>query len=444
MNNLREELNTNVAALTDRLGATPRSIARDWFARHAFLGPASTNQDTHDLPFQRWYRFKEAFAPRAVVDAFSKLERIPRSCIDPFGGSGTTALTAQFLGIRPTTVEVNPFLADLIEAKLQSYDPQSLLASYSQILDFVSSNTTEPWADLASAPKTMVAPGVNGRWIYSAEVAERILAYRGAIEALSNPAHARLFRVLLGSTLVELSNVIISGKGRRYRSGWERRIVHPTQVGRALQAAFLNALEDVVRFGDRPCRDYSLLRGDARTALCEAAETDFALFSPPYPNSFDYTDIYNIELWMLGYLKTADDNRRLRTATLRSHVQVKRSFNAVASSPVLDRTMADLIARRAEMWDKNIPDMVRAYFDDLVTILTALHGKIATDGSVMMVVGDSRYAGVAIDVGRILVELARDIGFDLVDLSSMRSMRSSAQQGGTYDLDETLVHLIKR
>ncbi|MDO5895715.1 hypothetical protein [Agrobacterium sp. Azo12] len=444
MNILLEELNTNISALTSSLATAPRSLAREWFARHDFLGPASTNQDTHNLPFQRWYRFKEAFAPRAVIDAFSKLETVPRTCIDPFGGSGTTALTAQFLGIRPTTVEVNPFLADLIEAKLQSYNSQSLLASYNQILDVVSCSTTEPSTILANAPRTLIAPGVNGRWIYSAAVAERILAYRTAIEALNDPSHARLFKVLLGSTLVELSNVIISGKGRRYRAGWERRIVHPSQVGRALQTAFLNALEDVVRFGDRPCRDYSLLRGDARTALNEVTEVDFALFSPPYPNSFDYTDIYNLELWMLGYLKTADDNRRLRTATLRSHVQVKRSFDAVASSPILDRTMAHLSARRGEMWNKNIPDMVRAYFDDLVAILTALHGKITIGGSVMMVVGDSRYAGVSIDVGKILVELGGEIGFKLADLSSMRSMRSSAQQGGTYDLDETLVHLIKR
>lgn len=441
---LREELGRNVTALTNRLGAAPRSLARDWFARHAFFGPSSTNQDTHDLPFQRWYRFKEAFAPRAVVDAISKLESVPQTCIDPFGGSGTTALTAQFLGIRPTTIEVNPFLADLIEAKLRAYDPQALIASYSRVLDTVSASAGDSWAILANAPSTMIEPGVNGRWIYSTDVAERILAYRGAIEALSDPAHTRLFKVLLGSTLVELSNVVISGKGRRYRSGWERRIVHPTQVGRAFQAAFLNALEDVVRFGDRPCREYSLLRGDARVVLGEAGKADFALFSPPYPNSFDYTDIYNLELWMLGYLRSADDNRRLRTGTLRSHVQIKRPFDAVASSPLLDRTMTDLQARRDDMWNKNIPDMVHAYFDDLVAILTALHCKIATDGSVMMVVGDSRYAGVSIDVGRIIVELAREIGFELADRSSMRSMRSSAQQGGTYDLDETLVHLIKR
>lgn len=343
MEPLRAELDSNVAALTGGLSALPRSLARDWFGRHPFIGPASTNQDTHDLPFQRWYRFKEAFAPRAVVDAIARLDRVPRSCIDPFGGSGTTALTAQFLGIRPTTIEVNPFLADLIESKLQPYDPRALVASYSLILDGVTGREGHPAEMLDGAPRTMVSPGVRERWIFAYDVAERILAYRAAIEELSDPTHVRLFKVLLGSTLIDLSNVVISGKGRRYRSGWEIRVVRPSQVGRAFQAAFLNALEDVIRFGDRPCREYTLLRGDARTAVDEADTAEFALFSPPYPNSFDYTDIYNVELWMLGYLRSAEDNRALRTATLRSHVQIKRSFDAVSSSPMLERAMSELV-----------------------------------------------------------------------------------------------------
>lgn len=440
---LRNKFEADISALTGGLGAGQKLLARNWFARHEFFAPSSTNQDTHDLPFQRWYRFKEAFAPRAVVDAIGKLEVIPTTCIDPFGGSGTTALTSQFLGIHPTTVEVNPFLADLIEAKLQLYNTEALLVSFREVVDHAAASRTDPVHELSNAPKTLVAPGVNGRWIYSRAVAERILAYRQAIEALENTAHARLLRVLLGSTLVTLSNVVISGKGRRYRSGWQTRTVPPTSVHQMFEAAFLNAIEDIVRFGKRPCNKYTLLRGDSRVALAEAQSADFSIFSPPYPNSFDYTDIYNLELWMLGYLKMPDDNRKLREATLRSHVQIKRSFEATSSSPTLDATIMALNEQRSEMWNHNIPDMVRAYFDDLVAILTQLHRIIVPGGSVMMVVGDSRYAGVVVDVGTILVELGRGLGFELSNLSSMRSMRSSAQQGGTYDLDETLVHMIR-
>lgn len=53
---------------------------------------------------------------------------------------------------------------------------------------------------------------------------------------------------------------------------------------------------------------------------------DLAVFSPPYPNSFDYTDVYNIELWTLGYIRDAASNQRLRSATLSSHVQIGRKF----------------------------------------------------------------------------------------------------------------------
>lgn len=440
---MREKFEADISTLTGKLGAGQKMLAKNWFARHEFLGPSSTNQDTHDLPYQRWYRFKEAFAPRAVVDAISKLEVPPATCVDPFGGSGTTALTAQFLGIRPTTIEVNPFLADLIEAKLQSYDTTALLNSFRQVVDYAAVSKTDPVQELSGAPKTLVAPGVNGRWIYDFAVAERILAYRQAIEALENVAHARLLRVLLGSTLVTLSNAVISGKGRRYRSGWQTRKVQPTSVHQAFEAVFLNAIEDIVRFGRRPCSEYTLLRGDSRVALAQAQPADFSLFSPPYPNSFDYTDIYNLELWMLGYLKTPEGNRKLREATLRSHVQIKRSFEATSSSPTLDATMMALRKQRSDMWNTNIPEMVRAYFDDLVAILTQLHRIIVPGGSVMMVVGDSQYAGVVVEVGAILVELGRELGFELSNLSSMRSMRSSAQQGGSYNLDETLVHMIR-
>lgn len=148
MEALRDSLGLRVDSLADQLGAGPRLVAQSWFARHEFFGPASTNQDSHDLPFQRWYRFKEAFAPRAVVEAFSALPIRPQTCIDPFGGSGTTSLTAQFLGVRPTTVEVNPFLADLIEAKLTTYVPNRLIRAFRTVVDAAADIEPDPSAVL--------------------------------------------------------------------------------------------------------------------------------------------------------------------------------------------------------------------------------------------------------------------------------------------------------
>src|SRR4051794_21177051 len=78
----------------------------------------TTNQGTSSLGLQRWFQFKEAFSPSFVRQIIQDQPHKPSTILDPFSGSGTTALTAQFLGITPTAIEVNPFLADLTEAKL--------------------------------------------------------------------------------------------------------------------------------------------------------------------------------------------------------------------------------------------------------------------------------------------------------------------------------------
>src|SRR4051812_10193402 len=106
------------------LGAEPESIEPgsfgDWLNGRRLIH-LSTNAGAGDVAFQRWRHFKEAFAPelvaRAYIETSQSLGRPVKTCIDPFGGSGTTSLACQFLGVHPTTIEVNPYLADLIEAK---------------------------------------------------------------------------------------------------------------------------------------------------------------------------------------------------------------------------------------------------------------------------------------------------------------------------------------
>lgn len=62
-----------------------------------------TNAGASPVPFQTWHNFKEAFAPELVATALASVRGSGR-VFDPFGGSGTTALTCQFLGADVTTL----------------------------------------------------------------------------------------------------------------------------------------------------------------------------------------------------------------------------------------------------------------------------------------------------------------------------------------------------
>jgi len=404
----------------------------------------STNSGTPLVAFQAWRAFKEAFAPELIAQAFEEtsaaLKRPIRNSIDPFGGSGTTALASQFLGASPTTIEVNPYLADLIEAKLTSYNAVELLDDYALLLKRVEDDCSE--TIFPGAPATFVAPGKKGRYIFSSDVARRLAGLRSAIMAVENPAHRRLFRVLMAPVSLAVSNVVVSGKGRRYRRNWEERQASPSEVVSLFDAAFVQAVYDIQRFRNRQNLSFELLRGDARALTPSEGDFDVAIFSPPYPNSFDYTDVYNVELWVCGYLNSGDANRALRLQTLRSHVQIKRDYKvSETESRTLERVANELDSVRPHLWNASIPDMVRAYFADMQVIMQRLHSALATGGRAYLVVGDSRYHGVQVPVADILAEISKNIGFRKIADEPFRSMRASPQQGGRLELLETLLTL---
>jgi hypothetical protein len=375
---------------------------------------------------------------RAVLESERRVER----CLDPFGGSGTAALACQFLGIDPVTIEVNPYLADLIEAKLTSYDAETLARDAGRVVDQARRSKVDPHQLLQGGPATLVEPGHNERWVYDREVARNILALRDAIEGLENQANRRLFKAILGGQLVDLSNVCINGKGRRYRGGWQDRRVPPERVYAAFVDALSSAVQDIALHRNRASLSYDLRRGDARTLVEEVPTVDLVVFSPPYPNSFDYTDVYNLELWMLGYLREREDNSKLRQSTLTSHVQLRRNYaRPPVGSPLLDKVLDHLNRKQGDLWHRDIPAMVGAYFADLFALLSTLRHRLNAGGRIYMVVGDSQYAGVLISVASILSELAVSLGYEVLDTEACRSMRASAQQGGAAVLPETLLVL---
>ena len=421
----------------------PPKTFLDWTSNRD-VSSLGTNTGAQTLPFQNWRSFKEAFAPELIERAVNESPIPVKRCIDPFGGSGTTGLACQFLGVHPVVAEVNPYLGDLIEAKLYPYDSIDTLTSAleSVIASIKTNRSYEPNIGFASAPPTFVEPGHNGRWIFDKEVANCILALRHAFGDLDD-AVKRLFRVILGGLLVDVSNVLVSGKGRRYRRRWKERRTSSRRVEELFISRTRSAIEDIRCHSPRRVTTYDVLRGDSReTAFYERDPCELTVFSPPYPNSFDYTDVYNIELWALGYLSSSEENTALRSATLTSHVQVARDFRkAPDGSPTLIKILDKLACRRDELWNRKIPEMVGGYFSDLLDVVGNLRQILSPGALAWIVIGDSRYAGVQIPTSTVLAELVENCGWNVHTTEPCRSIRTSPQQGGQKVLNEQLLVL---
>lgn len=404
-----------------------------------FLG---TNHKSQTLPFQGWYRFKEAYAPEFVSEAIRTHPTNVELCLDPFGGSGTTALTCQMLGISSVSIEVNPFLADLISAKTTNYkDVQRLRGAVSVLLSRCASpdGDLEDWFT-STLPPTFLEPGLNGKWLFNHGIA---LFVQQAVKAICEDHDSETRRFLtigMASQLVPLSNVSVNGKGRRYRNNWQLRKTTWASALENLSQQFEIMLRDVEDYSIDFSENATVVNEDIRTRLGNLPKFDVAVFSPPYPNSFDYTDVYNMELWIFKYINSRLENKHLRSSTLSSHVQLRREFKAAPKgSPALKRIMRDLNESRSALWNPHLCEMVAGYFAELNDLLIALFHTKKPGGRIWIMVGSSRYGGIEIDTGNVLVELAELIGFTVMRHEDSRMMRSSPQQGGMPKLAEQVL-----
>jgi hypothetical protein len=411
------------------------------WTRNRHVPSLGTNDKAAALAFQKWHHFKEAFTPELIATAVRASVCEVRTCIDPFGGSGTTALACQMLGIDSTTVEVNPFLADAIQAKLTRYDSDQIVKALANVRRRSKRCHVDPHDYFQNVPNTFIEPGLNERWLFNASVAARLAAILSVIDSVEDIQVRRFFRVILGGILADVSNAIVSGKGRRYRQKWKDIPADPERVESLFASRAETAILDIQAFSRRPETVSTVIRGDARNVEL-GGQFDLSVFSPPYPNSFDYTDVYNMELWMLGYLTRSEDNRNLRQATLTSHVQLMRDYPpAPGGSDTLHSVLKQLQETKESLWSPWIPQMIGGYFSDLADVLSKVISSLSGDGQCWMVVGDSRYSGITVPVGCILSELSRDRGWTIDRCEPIRHMRSSAQQGWRPDLAETLIVL---
>ena len=379
--------------------------------------------DTSGLPRHRWYHFKEAFSPmvvgRAIDDAGIGADGL---VLDPFSGSGTVPLTAVSSGHRAVSFEVNPFLAFVSRTKMLRLRRSALLKNADRVYEGVRERAVSPLETFS----TFSEAGGAKKWLFNTNV---LRAFEGGWNTTERmyPAARDLLRLSLIGAAMDVCNATKDGKCLRYRSDWREKAYDGADFQQALERRVGRIAEDVERAPLRDAGQANVLRGDARGAMDGGLgpdRFDLCVTSPPYLNSFDYTDVYRPELFLGRFVRSMDQLRALRMRTLRSHTQVKWK------DPVEDQfgpnfgASYDEIREHADtLWNRRIPEMIRAYFEDMRRVLRSLRRLAAPGASVWVVVSTSAYAGVVIPVDLIIADIGTQEGWYLREVSLMRHLK---------------------
>lgn len=415
---------------------------KNYIKEYSNLVTFDPNRNTQ---IHRWYPLVEGFSSKLVEGIINEQEKPPEVCLDPFGGVGTTALTCQNLGIECISVEANPFFYDVAKVKLSAkhYSVEkleSLLSDIETSLNKKRGKVKHP--ELES--KTFFENSERLKWIFYKSSSNGIFDIVNEIDSVcvgDLEKYKSLLKVSLATMLPEISNVFRNGKCLSYRKNWKenkysRKQVHNLFI-KQTKDIIVNDLKKVNFTTKVDNSNGNLLYGDSRSGInSNGHKIDLVITSPPYLNSRDYTDIYRLELWMLGYVSSYEGERKLRKKALTSHVQIQLPKVDYPEVESLKEAIEFLEKDDTELWNKNIPNMVRGYFNDIQNLLLDLKGKLNKDAKLFINVSNSSYANHIIEVDKIIAEAAELIGYECEEIRIARKIKTSAQQFNSVDLEK--------
>lgn len=374
-------------------------------------------------PIQSWYRYKEGYSIKLVDQILTKYNVKPGDLIvDPFCGSGSTLLQAKIKKCNSLGFEINPFSSFLAKVKTQDYKKKDIKIFNESLVALKKINKNKK----VDIPKLSTI-----EQLFEKDALLYLLTLRQEIDQIKNKRVSNLLMLAWLGILEEASNYRKAGNGLKIRKTIKKTTRDEEYVKNLFFAAANNIQKDL---------DFaSAISGNVSTSVIE--DTCFNLskytkkgsvkgviFSPPYANCFDYTEIYKVELWMGTFVKEYTDLKSLRKRGIRSHLNGYEVGTrlAVESVPELGIIVTELLQKK--LWDKRIPKMVEAYFNDMFQALSEIYKSLKKNGFCVIIVSNSAYGGVVVPTDLLLAKFAKHLGFRVSSINVARYIITSSQQ----------------
>lgn len=388
---------------------------------------ATFNGGRHE-PLHEWYPYLEGYSPAFVESVIGSYCPNAIRIFDPFGGTGTTPLTAARLGKKAYYSEINPILQFLTASKmvaLQLRDKErvevathltDLAETFDERLD-----ESQPDVQLRQAYRATFGDSE----FFNTDVFEDVLRCRSVIDDIGclNPVVAQFLTVAVLRSLIPASRLIRRGD-LRYKTKKElaRGRVELRYEVREMLRTITYDIESVSLINRLPVL---ILENAKNLGRLPVLSIDAVITSPPYLNGTNYFRNTKVELWFLRCLNEQGDLARFRFGSMTAGINDVTVSKLVGELPPGAKPVLRKLETNA--YDTRIPRMVACFASEMHAVLQALARHTQKDGMIAIDIGDSAYAGVHVPTDQFIVESLYAAGFDLKDDLVLRQRYSRSQ-----------------
>lgn len=377
-----------------------------------------------------WLRLTPAYSVHLVAELLEKHWTDGARVLDPFCGTGTTALVCAERGIPCDTTDINRFLQWLARAKTASYSAKHLSECREQAAAvgkaMLRANGVAPW--------TPPIHQIEKWWSESklAALGRGMAAIHRAAETSQAPV-VDLLKVAFCRTMIDNANVSFGHQSMSFKTMDDTPQQLPATDEKDVADSWAQIVSTIMEGARSTIKETpNVILCDARdlTKKLDANQYGCVITSPPYPNRMSYIRELRPYMYWLGFLKDGREAGELdweaiggtwgcatsNVAKWTPSTPVEVPFNGFGEivsniterSPVLGRYVAK-------------------YFHDMVGHCESLFAVTAPGGTVHYIVGNSKFYDVMLPVEGIYASMFDAVGFVDVEIKTIRK-RSSKKE----------------
>lgn len=381
-----------------------------------------------------WYAYLEGYSSEFVRSVYSSYMPNSRLILEPFAGVGTTPLTLSLDGVNSVYCEVNPAMRRVINTKLTV---AALPQNRKEILysDLIKLSEELPNLVVKSKEDTELSQtyiqAFNDSEFFTEHAYSNVLRLRATNDKISreNPLLGSALQIAVISKLVECSKLKRAGDVR-YKTKIELEKGIPDLI-KSVQEHLILMANDCRRCPQSTGTSKLLASNAKKLCSIESVNADGLITSPPYLNGTNYFRNTKLELWYMRDIVDTSSLRGFRDEVVTSGINdvTKNKGNIIHAS--IEHIVKDLYENA---YDKRISKMVSGYFEEMAYVLEGAAHHL-TKGSIACIdIGDSIYAGIHVPTHEILSEIAKEYGFNTIEIVKLRERKSRDKSQLTQSL----------